>query len=92
MRFRRKEINMEKNNVISIVFGAIFVIGLIILMNSINLGNHEMYNIMKANGGSMDTNKYMIYLEQSIITFRSAGSILTILGGLGVLVATNTKK
>ena len=80
---------MEKSNLKSIIFGVIFVIGLIILMDSINLGNHEISNIMKANGGSMDTAKYLIYLEQSIIKYRFVGSILSILGGLGVLKATN---
>jgi len=44
---------------------------------------------MKASGGSMDTNKYLIYLEQSIINYRFLGSILSILGGLGVLTTTN---
>lgn len=79
---------MQKINLKSIIFGGIFVLGLIILMNSINLGGHEISNIMKANGGSMDTNKYLIYLEQSIIKYRFVGSILSILGGLGVLRTT----
>lgn len=82
---------MQKSNLKSIIFGAVFVIGLIILMNSINLSSHEISNIMKANGGSMDTNKYLIYLEQSIIKYRFAGSILSILGGLGVLLTTTSK-
>ncbi|MDD4239224.1 MAG: hypothetical protein PHT62_11830 [Desulfotomaculaceae bacterium] len=82
---------MQKINLKSIIFGAIFVLGLIILINSVNLGSHETTNIIKANGGSMDTNKYLIYLEQSIIKFRFAGSILSMLGGLGVLISTNIK-
>ena len=43
---------------------------------------------MNANGGSMDTGKYLIYLEQSIIKHRFMGSILSIMGGLGVLIQT----
>jgi hypothetical protein len=82
---------MGKKNLKSMIFGVVLVIGLIILMNSINLGNHEMSNIMNANGGSMDSNKYMIYLEQSIINYRFAGSILSILGGLGLLISINVK-
>jgi hypothetical protein len=74
-----------------LIFGAIFVIGLIILMRSINLAANEMSNIMKAHGGSMDTNKYIIYLEQSIIKYRIMGSILSIFGGLGVLINTSIK-
>ena len=82
---------MQKSNLKLIISAAVFVIGLIILMDSIDLAGHEMFNIMKANGGSMDTNKYLIYLEQSIIKYRFMGSILSILGGLGVLTTTNIK-
>lgn len=82
---------MGKNNLRWIVCGAIFVIGLIILMNSISLGNNEVSNIMKANGGGMDTNTYLVYLEQAIIKYRFIGSILSLLGGLGVLITTNIK-
>lgn len=76
---------MRKKNLILILFGAIFIIGIAVLANSINLGNDEVSGIMKANGGSMDTNTYLIYLEQSIIKFRFLGSILSILGGLGII-------
>ena len=74
-----------------LIFSVVFVIGIIILMSSIKLGDNEISNIMKANGGSMDTNKYLIYLEQSIINYRIIGSILSLLGGLGVLITTNIK-
>jgi hypothetical protein len=60
-------------------------------MNSVGYGSHEMSSIMKANGGSMDANTYLIYLEQSIIKYRFVGSILSILGGIGVLITTNIK-
>lgn len=82
---------MKTTNIKTIIFGVIFVIGIIILMNSVGYGSHEMSNIMKANGGSMDTNTYLIYLEQSIIKYRFVGSILSILGGIGVLITTNIK-
>jgi len=37
----------------------------------------------------MDTNTYLVYLEQSITKYRFIGSILSILGGLGVLKSTD---
>lgn len=74
-----------------LIFGTVFVIGIIILMSSINLADIERSNIMEAHGGSMDTNKYMVYLEQSVIKYRVLGSILSILGGLGVLINTSIK-
>lgn len=76
----------------TLVFGAIFVIGIIILMNSIKLADSEMTNIMKTNGGNMDTSSYLIYLEQSIIKFRTVGCILSVLGGLGVLINTRIRE
>ncbi len=82
---------MQNSNLKLIIFGVIFVIGLVILMNSIDLGNREISNIMKASGGSMDTNNYLIYLEQSIIKYRFLGSIIAIMGGLGLLITTNIK-
>jgi hypothetical protein len=39
----------------------------------------------------MDANTYLIYIEQSIIKYRFVGSILSILGGIGVLITTNIK-
>jgi hypothetical protein len=80
---------MKKNNLIVIIFSAIFIVGIITLMNSIKLGDNEVSGIMKINGGSMDTNTFLIYLEQSITKYRFIGSILSVLGGLGIL--KNTK-
>lgn len=76
---------MSKNNRILIIFIVVFIIGIIVLMNSINLGDNEVMSIMNANGGSMDTDTYLIYLEQSITKYRFIGSIVSILGGLGIL-------
>jgi len=80
---------MKKINLILIIFGIVFVAGIIILMNCINMGDNEVSHIINANGGSMDDDIFSIYLEQSITKYRFIGSILSILGGLGVL--KNTK-
>ncbi|MFL0269364.1 hypothetical protein [Candidatus Clostridium radicumherbarum] len=87
------EKDLKKNLLIGklLTFGIVFAIGIIILINSLNLGDNEMSNIMKAHGGSMDTNQYIIYLEQSIINYKIVGSILSLLGGLGVLLTINSK-
>lgn len=82
---------MNKNNRILIVFGVVFIIGMMILMNSIKLGDNEVMSIMNAHGGSMDTNNYIIYLEQSITKYRFIGSIVSILGGLGILKSIKTE-
>ena len=82
---------MNKNNIILIIFGVIFTIGMIILINSVKLGDNELVKIMNAHGGSMDTNIYLIYLEQSIIKYRFIGFIVSILGGLGILKNLKTQ-
>ena len=82
---------MSKNSLRLLISSAFFIVGIVILVNSISLGENELYGIMKAHGGSMDTNAYLIYLEQSITKYRYIGSILSILGGLGVLNITGIK-
>lgn len=76
---------MNKNKGILIVFAVIFVIGMMVLMNSVDLGHEESMDIMSDQDGIMDTGNYLIYLEQSITKYRFIGSILSILGGLGIL-------
>ena len=72
-------------NKILVWFVIVFIIGMVILLSSIKLGTINMSMIMRLNGDIMDTNVYLIYLEQSITKFRFIGSILSLLGGLGVI-------
>lgn len=37
-------------------------------------------------GGSMDTNQYLIYLGKSIDKYKTMGIILSILGGVGIII------
>ncbi len=76
---------MENKKLILVLFRAVFIIGIVILIASTKLGATNVSVIMQMNGGSMNTNIYLIYLEQSIIKFRFLGSILSLLGGLGVI-------
>ena len=76
---------MEKNKLLFVIFGTVFAVGIIILMDSINLGQSEASRVIQANGGSMDTGTYLVYFEHSITKYRFLGSILSVLGGLGIL-------
>lgn len=82
-----------KREYLKIIFGAVLVIGLLILLNSVSLGESAVSSIINRHGGSMDTGTYQIYLEQSIIKYRFIGSILALLGGLGLIkeLALNQK-
>lgn len=63
---------MDKKNLIKL-YGFIFIVGVLILMNSVNIAKSE-------NVGDIVVN-----LEQSIINYRFLGSIVAILGGLGMI-------
>ncbi|KMT21804.1 hypothetical protein [Clostridium cylindrosporum] len=75
---------MEKSRLKFKIFIGIFIVGVIILLMSVGLGESEMSNVM-VNTGGMETNVYLIYLEQLITKYRFLGTILSILGGLGIL-------
>ncbi|WP_255616327.1 MULTISPECIES: hypothetical protein [unclassified Clostridioides] len=40
----------------------------------------------------MDTNQYNVYLEQPISQYRNFGSILALLGGIGILFDKSVRK
>ncbi|MFW2488759.1 hypothetical protein ACN077_09310 [Clostridium chromiireducens] len=73
------------------IFGVIFITGIVILMFSVKLGEDEVASIIQSNGGGIDTNAYLIYLQQSITKYIFLGSILSLLGGLGILKSIDTK-
>lgn len=75
---------MNKNALRLIFWIVICFIGLITLLNSISLGINEASNIVISQGGSIDNEIYLVYLEQSIIKYRVIGLILSILGGIGI--------
>ena len=83
---------MGKRVIKIIIFGIVFVAGLVIILSSITIANANVYNMMQANGGSMDTNTYLVYLEQSIINYRILGAFLAGLGSLGILIQTRNKQ
>lgn len=82
----------KRDSMILMIYVAIFAIGLLILIYSINLGSNELSSIMSDNGGGMDTETYLIYLQQCISKYKYLGSILSILGGFGVLKNLDVKK
>lgn len=69
-----------------------FVIGIVVLFCCIGLGEFSAENIIKQNGGTMDTSQYNIYLDQSISQYRNLGSILALLGGIGILFDKDIRK
>lgn len=70
----------------AVLYAVLFIAGIIIILNSIKTGNIVADNILRQNGG-MNTEKYIVYLRESICTFRELGITLSILGGIGGIVS-----
>ncbi len=82
---------MKKEKLYLIICVVVFITGIFILMNSINFGNKEGSAILQEHNGVMDTKIYLIYLEQAIVKYRTLGSILSILSGIGGLGVIKNK-
>lgn len=83
---------IENNDIKLTICIFAFVIGIIVLFCCIALGQFNIDCIMWQNGGTMDTNQYNVYLEQSISQYRNFGSILALLGGIGILFDKSVRK
>jgi hypothetical protein len=66
-----------------IVSLALFVIGLIVVSDSVSWGSAAASAFVNSHGGSIDTSVFTIVLRDSISVYRWTGSILSIIGGLG---------
>ncbi|EQF23471.1 hypothetical protein QEW_3488 [Clostridioides difficile CD160] len=82
---------MEKKTLKTICIFA-FVIGMIVLFCCIGLGQISADYLINQNGVIVDASKYDIYLEQSISQYRNIGSILALLGGIGILFDKSVRK
>jgi hypothetical protein len=68
------------------VFLLILVAGLLLILNCVSYGENSMSQIMRQHGGGMDTNVYLIYLQKSIDKYKTLGTVLAAVGGLGLLI------
>ena len=71
-----------------IIFLVVLIVGLVLTLNSIWLGQEHASSIIQRQGGGMqgggiDTNSYVVYLQESIRIFNGLGLILILIGGLG---------
>ena len=69
-----------------VVMGVMAAAGLMLLINAPSLGQSAAHGTLVRNGGSMDTGQYEIILAASITSYHAAGFMLSLIGGLGVLV------
>jgi hypothetical protein len=60
-----------------------FVIGIVLTLYCIDLGSNHAHHILRAQGGSMDTGTFLIYMQESMRTYRELGIALMITSALG---------
>jgi hypothetical protein len=71
-----------------LIFGSVIsVVGLIVLLSSVNIGMSLSYNWLLSQGGSADSNTYNLVMESYISNFTILGGILCSFGLLTVVVS-----
>lgn len=70
-----------------IVTGIAFVIGLILIFSSVDIGQSKGDKSITENGGVMNTNEYNRIIEDSTIAYRTGGLVISLVGGFGVLLS-----
>lgn len=75
-----------KANVIHLLFLVAVAIGIVLTINSVGIGGNYANSVVRQHGGSMDTATYLIYLQESIDTFRDLGLALLVIAGLGEVI------
>lgn len=74
------------------IFIIVLIIGIVMLINCVKYGQHDMHKLLDSNGGSMNTDQYLICLKKSIDKYTIIGTILSIFGGLGILQSVSMIK
>lgn len=63
----------------------LFAVGLFLVFRSVNLGSEAANAYLVSLGGGMDTAQFTIILQEYIQAYRWIGSIMSIIGGLGLV-------
>ena len=62
-----------------------FVVGLVLIFSSPELGQAAANAAVRRNFGSMDTNQFLLIFEGAISSYRAGGFVLSLVGGFGLL-------
>ena len=75
-----------------IVSLVLFLIGLLIIFNSVRWGSGSANAYLQSQGGGMDSAQFMIVFQESITTYRWMGIILSVVSGFGFVRAIELKE
>lgn len=80
---------MKKKYVITslIIMSLLFLGGLTIMFGSTALGQRAGHREVQARGGSMDSTQYNSVINSTTENFRTAGMVISLVGGFGILLS-----
>ena len=80
---------MKKKYVVTllIIMSLLFLGGLIMLFSSTAIGQNAGHREVQARGGSMDGEQYNNVINSTTENFRTAGMVISLVGGFGVLLS-----
>ena len=64
----------------------LFVIGIILILYAADIGRELASHAIQANGGSMAADEYMFIMQSKTLSFQLAGTVCSIVGGIGALL------
>jgi hypothetical protein len=68
-----------------VVMCLMFVVGLVLIFSSPEMGQTAANAAVRRHGGSMDTNQFLLIFEGAVSSYRVGGIILSLVGGFGLL-------
>jgi hypothetical protein len=74
-----------------IITALLFVIGLLVLFNSVAWGQAAANSYLRSQGGGMDAGQFMIVVQEYINSYRWFGGILALISGVGLVRAIELK-
>lgn len=78
---------MKKNvTILLAICVVLFVVGMFVLLNSVNIGMSFASKAIQQNGGSMDTAQYNFIMQYNMLVYLICGGICSLIGGLGALI------
>jgi hypothetical protein len=70
-----------------IIMVGLLVGGLVMMFNSTTAGRNEGQRAIQAYGGTMDTQQYNNIINSTTENFRTAGMVISLVGGFGLLIS-----
>lgn len=71
---------------------ALFLLGMIFILSATKWGRKRGTQAIVQNGGSIETSKYYLIIEESAKDYRYAGVVMCLIGGFGMIYLENGER